>query len=108
MSNEDEPLTADQVEDAFAYNEWDVDTQVEEEPRRDRFRAWLSSEIAAAEKRGAERGWDEGADYAWRNSGEGWNGEYNSVTLNDPATFRGLHPRDPNPYRAAGFYVEGS
>ena len=95
MSGEYMPTT-DDIEDAYAgtWMNWN------NERGRQAFRAWLAAELAAAERRGAERGWDEGADYAWRISGEGWNGEYNSVTLNDPATFRGLHPRDPNPYRA--------
>ena len=36
--------------------------------------------------------WDEGADSAWENSGEGWNGEYP----------RHAFEKDGNPYRHAG------
>lgn len=47
--------TTSEVEDRYAYDEWDVNPQEEEAPRRERFRHWLAAELAAAERRGAVR-----------------------------------------------------
>lgn len=39
--------TTGEVEDDYAYNEWDTDAE-EEVPRREAFRRWHSAELAAA------------------------------------------------------------
>lgn len=42
-----------------------VETLDEAEPH---FNRWYEAEIAAAEQRGAERGWDQAIDYVWDDS----------------------------------------
>ena len=46
------------------------------------------------------RAWDEGAETAWRRTGEGWNGEYaGEYSTHDGAvSFREANDDTPNPY----------
>ena len=42
--------------------------------------------------------WEDGAQAAWGESGEGWNGEYTGRS-GPPSAFRAHNPNLPNPYK---------
>ena len=42
--------------------------------------------------------WDEGAEFAWQRTGEGWNGEYTTYTHDGAVSFIEAND-DQNPYR---------
>ena len=71
-------------EAAFQY-EWGYSSELEEAAR----------ECIARLKAEA---WDEGAEFAWQRTGEGWNGEYTTYTHDGAVSFIEAND-DRNPYR---------
>ena len=49
-------------------------------------------------KRMLANAWDEGAEFAWQRTGEGWNGEYTTYTHDGAVSFIEAND-DQNPYR---------
>ena len=87
MSNQYTPIvpTTEIVENQFVYYEAAF-MNISNEASRARFQVWLEDTVAAAEQRGAERGWDRAIDYAWNDS---------SIYEADAA-----RAKSKNPYRA--------